>query len=81
MPLDEARGFYKLYMQYIKNRIEHPEKDYDTGYFIRAFGYFQKKKMSVTDLFKGRETIAYKRAKTLLDAYMELSKVRIKPQK
>lgn len=81
MSLEEGWDFYRLFMQYIKNKIENPENDYDTGYYVKGFGYFQKRRFKVDHLFSGRDTMKYKRAKVLLDAYMELKWVKIKPEK
>ena len=76
----EVEDMYTLAMQYIKNKIEKPDNDYDRGYFLQNFGYFQKKNLIIDDLLAGRDTLKFKRAKAMLDSYVMRSQSRIQPK-
>ena len=62
------------------NQLKSPEKDYDKGYYLTNFGYFQKKNLIITDLFSQRDSIRYKKAKNMLDSYVMKGQSRIHPK-
>ncbi len=76
----EVEDLYTIFLQYLKNKIEKPENDYDKGYYLKNFGYFQKKNLIIEDLLSGRDTLKYKRAKSMLDSYVMKGQSRIQPK-
>lgn len=76
----EVQDLYRLLMQHIKKQLENPNNDYDKGYYISNFGYFQKKNLIIKDLLSGKDTIKYKRAKAMLDSYVMKGQSRIHPK-
>lgn len=67
----EVADMYRLCMEYIKNIIEKPENDYDSGYYIKYFATFFKKRLFIEDLARGKNTVKYLKAKKQLDYYMK----------
>jgi hypothetical protein len=67
----EVADMYRLLIQHIKSHIENFNNDYDSGYYFTNLGTFFKKRLFVEDLFKGKNTVRYLKAKKQLDYYMK----------
>lgn len=67
----EVADMYRLLMEHIKNYIERHEYDYDTGYYLKHFASFFKKRLFIEDLTKDKNNVKYIKAKKQLDYYMK----------
>lgn len=65
----EVEDLYLRAMEHIRSKLEKPDNNYETGFYIPYFGYFRKKTIKAEDLLSDRDTITFKRAKILLDRY------------
>jgi hypothetical protein len=65
----EVEDLYLRVIDYVKSKLEKPENNYELGFYIPFFGYFRKKSLKIEDLLSQRDSVAFKRAKVLLDSY------------
>lgn len=65
----EAEDLYLRLIEYIKDKLEKPNNNYELGFYIPMFANFRKKVLKIEDLLTNRESVSFKRAKILLDRY------------
>lgn len=69
MPIEAIADLYRVFMNYLNQRLDNPIDD-EKGYYVPNLSRFMKKNLYVLDLAKEQDGLKFKKAKKQLDLYM-----------